>query len=197
MPPHSFPHRAEIRRLGILVPTISLTCKAAEFLQFVCPRLDDCLEPPMAPNLPKLSHLHKLQVLPSPHPRWGPGDHAACLRCPAHQRGQRLRGAAGSSPGCLITGEGEKSPSQDTQETKAELRLDPGLPPPSPPPARWPLRGFKRKQETLCLGIHVHCRFTTMLKSCLVKATIFHLKIQISTCSLKTTSSGKQRPTSP
>ena len=69
---------------------MSLTCKAAEFLQFLCPRLDDCLEPPVALNLPKLSHLHKLQVLPSPHPRRGPGDHAACLRCPAHQRGQRL-----------------------------------------------------------------------------------------------------------
>ena len=108
------------------------------------------------------------------------------------------RGAAGSSPGCLITGEGEKSPSQDIQETKAELRLDPGLPPPSLQGGHSEAsRGSSGQWKTPCLGIHVHCRFTAMLKSCLVKATIFHLKIQISTCSLKTTSSGKQRPTSP
>ena len=154
MPPHSFPHTAEMRLLGILAPAISLICEAAEFLQFVCPRLDDSLEPPMAPNLPKLPHLHKLQVLPSPHPRWRPGDHTACV-CSAlpirEARGwttARHR-AAGPSPGCLVTGwvRGKKSPSQGTQETKAELRLDPGLLPPSPPPARWPFRGFKRKQR--------------------------------------------------
>lgn len=142
MPPHSFPHRAEMRLLGILVPAISLICEAAEVLQFGCPRLDDSLELPMAPNLPKLPHLHKLQVLPSPRPRWGPGDHAACVCAALPIREARgwttaRRRAAGPSPGFLVTGwvRGKKSPSQGTQETKAELRLDLGLPPPSPPPA--------------------------------------------------------------
>lgn len=103
--------------------------------------------------LPKLPHLHKLQALPSPRPRWGPGDHAACVCAALPIREARgwttaWRRAAGPSPGCLIAGwvRGNKSPSQGTQKTKAELRLDPGLPPPSPPPARWPFRGFKRKQ---------------------------------------------------
>ena len=115
MPPHSFPHRAEIRFLGILVPAISLTCKAVEFLQSVCPRLDDSLEPPMAPSqTPPSPQATGPALSTSPLGAWRPC--CLCLRCPAHQRGQRLdhRLAQGSWSFPRLPdrrmGEGEKKP---------------------------------------------------------------------------------------